>query len=72
MYILSYFILLCTVFVKFDCAGPPSTCPTIFKYHFNGTKWHGIISINDIESDIIKLEVQLSIAAILPTVSKKI
>lgn len=62
-------LFLCTVCVHSEFTGPRSPCPNIFNYEYNGTKWQGIIMISNVQSIIIKLNVDLSIATILPSVS---
>lgn len=49
---------------------PDSPCPHLFRYHWDGSEWQGILDVpyNSL-AQTIKLNVMLTIKAQLPTVS---
>lgn len=49
---------------------PDSPCPNIFRYHYDGNEWQGIVDVpyNSL-AQTIKLNVMLTVKAQLPTVS---
>lgn len=49
---------------------PDSPCPHLFRYHYDGNEWQGIVDVpyNSL-AQTIKLNVMLTVKAQLPTVS---